>query len=57
MSILPTKILLATDGSKKAHLALTTAADMAKSSNSEPHVAYVFFRASATCREHWANDG
>jgi nucleotide-binding universal stress UspA family protein len=57
MSILPTKILLATDGSKKAHLALTTAADMAKSSNSELHVAYVFFRASATCREHWANDG
>jgi len=42
MSIFPTKILLATDGSKEASLALTTAADMANSTNSELHVAYVF---------------
>ena len=42
MSILPTKILLATDGSSEASLALTTAADMAQSTNSELHVAYVF---------------
>ena len=42
MSIFPTKILLATDGSSEARLALTTAADMAKSTNSELHVAYVF---------------
>ena len=42
MSIFPTKILLATDGSKEARLALTTAADMAQSTNSELHVAYVF---------------
>ena len=42
MSIFPTKILLATDGSKEARLALTTAADMANSTNSELHVAYVF---------------
>jgi hypothetical protein len=35
MSIFPTKILLATDGSKEAALALTTAADMAQSTNSE----------------------
>jgi len=42
MSIFPTKILLATDGSNEASLALTTAADLAKSTNSELHVAYVF---------------
>jgi nucleotide-binding universal stress UspA family protein len=42
MSIFPTKILLATDGSEEADLALTTAADLAKSTNSELHVAYVF---------------
>src|SRR3712207_5671944 len=42
MSIFPTKILLATDGSEEARLALTTAADMANSTNSELHVAYVF---------------
>src|SRR5829696_770744 len=42
MSIFPTKILLATDGSSEASLALTTAADMANSTNSELHVAYVF---------------
>jgi nucleotide-binding universal stress UspA family protein len=42
MSIFPTKILLATDGSKEASLALTTAADLAKSTNSELHVSYVF---------------
>ena len=42
MSIFPTKILLATDGSSEASLALTTAADMANSTNSELHLAYVF---------------
>jgi nucleotide-binding universal stress UspA family protein len=42
MSIFPTKILLATDGSKEAGLSLTTAADLAHSTNSELHVAYVF---------------
>jgi nucleotide-binding universal stress UspA family protein len=42
MSIFPTKILLATDGSKEARLALTTAADVTQSTNSELHVAYVF---------------
>ena len=38
MSIFPTKILLATDGSKEAELASTTAADLAKSTNSELEV-------------------
>ena len=34
MSIFPTKILLATDGSREADLALTTAADQAKTTGS-----------------------
>jgi nucleotide-binding universal stress UspA family protein len=42
MSIFPTKILVATDGSDEARLALTTAADLTKSTNSELHIAYVF---------------
>jgi len=42
MSIFPTKILVGTDGSEEAALALSTAADLAKSTNSELHIAYVF---------------
>ena len=38
MSIFPTRILLATDGSKDADLALSTAVDVAGSTNSELHV-------------------
>src|SRR5918999_1700621 len=41
MSIFPTTILLATDGSEEAQLAATTAADLAKSTNSELHVVHV----------------
>src|SRR3712207_2214787 len=41
MSIFPTKILLATDGSKEAVLASRTAADLAQSTSSELHVLYV----------------
>ena len=41
MSIFPTKILLATDGSSDADLATTTVADLAKSTNSELEVIYV----------------
>jgi nucleotide-binding universal stress UspA family protein len=38
MSIFPAKILLATDGSKDADLALSTAVDLATSTDSELHV-------------------
>jgi nucleotide-binding universal stress UspA family protein len=41
MSILPTKILLATDSSREAELAATTAVDLANSTNSELHVIHV----------------
>ena len=38
MSIFPTKILLATDGSSEAQLAASTAADLANATNSELHL-------------------
>jgi nucleotide-binding universal stress UspA family protein len=38
MSIFPTTILLATDGSEEAQLAATTAADLAEKTNSELHL-------------------
>ncbi len=41
MSIFPTKILLATDGSREAELAATTAADLANATNSELHSVHV----------------
>ena len=41
MSIFPTKILLATDGSRDAELARTTAEDMANSTDPEVHVVTV----------------
>src|SRR5215207_8903266 len=41
MSIFPTKILLATDGSEEAKLALRTAVDLANSTGSELHVVIV----------------
>jgi nucleotide-binding universal stress UspA family protein len=42
MSIFPTKILLATDGSEDAELAATTALNVAKTTGSELHVVDVF---------------
>lgn len=42
MSIFPTRILLATDGSGEADLASRTAADLAQSTGSELHVVYVW---------------
>jgi nucleotide-binding universal stress UspA family protein len=41
MSIFPTKILLATDGSEEADLALRTATHLATNTGSELHVVYV----------------
>jgi nucleotide-binding universal stress UspA family protein len=41
MSIFPTTILLATDGSKEVQLAATTAADLAQRTDSELHVTTV----------------
>jgi nucleotide-binding universal stress UspA family protein len=41
MSIFPTKILLATDGSSEAELATRTAVDLALMSDSQLHVIYV----------------
>src|SRR5215210_4892214 len=41
MSIFPTKILLATDASEEAALAVRTAADIAQRTNSELHVVHV----------------
>ena len=41
MSIFPTRILVATDGSREAQLAVTTAADLAKSTDSQLHVLHV----------------
>lgn len=40
MSIFPTKVLLATDGSEEATLAARTAADIASKTGSELHVVY-----------------
>jgi len=41
MSIFPTKILLATDGSEEAALAVSTAVDVTQKTGSELHVVYV----------------
>jgi nucleotide-binding universal stress UspA family protein len=41
MSVFPTKILLATDGSKEAELAFASAADLSEKTGSELHVVYV----------------
>jgi nucleotide-binding universal stress UspA family protein len=41
MSIFPTKVLLATDGSKEAELAAETARELAQRTDSELHVVYI----------------
>jgi nucleotide-binding universal stress UspA family protein len=41
MSIFPTKVLLATDSSEESNLALSTAIDLANSTNSQLHVVTV----------------
>ncbi len=46
MSIFPTTILMATDGSEEAQFAAKSAADLAKSTNSELHLIYVGYMPS-----------
>jgi nucleotide-binding universal stress UspA family protein len=48
MSIFPTRILLATDGSEEAQLAAKTAAELARSTGSELHVVHAFLWARPT---------
>ena len=48
MSIFPTKIFLATDGSREAELAGQTAADIAQKTDSELHVLHVLASPLAT---------
>ena len=48
MSIFPTTILLATDGSREAELAGQTAADLAQKTDSELHVVHVLASPLAT---------
>jgi nucleotide-binding universal stress UspA family protein len=47
MSIFPTKILLATDGSSEAEMAARTAVDLGKQTNSQLHVIHVWDIASS----------
>ena len=60
MSIFPTKILLATDGSREAELAARTAADLANKTDSELHVVHVLaspltpYQRSSYAPEVWA---
>jgi nucleotide-binding universal stress UspA family protein len=42
MTIFPTRVLLATDGSEEAQLALGTAADLAQKTDSELHIVHVW---------------
>src|SRR5215218_5080863 len=51
MSIFPTKILLATDGSEEASLAARTAVDLADKTGSELHVAFVLPTQGASDRD------
>jgi nucleotide-binding universal stress UspA family protein len=48
MTIFPTRILLATDGSREAELAGQTAADLAQKTDSELHVVHVLASPLAT---------
>jgi nucleotide-binding universal stress UspA family protein len=51
MSIFPTRILLATDGSEEAELAARTAADLVGKTSSELHVVYVLVLAPETLHD------
>jgi nucleotide-binding universal stress UspA family protein len=57
MSIFPTKILLATDGSQEAELALKSATGLAKSTGSELHLVYVEAASSVFPTTDWESLG
>jgi nucleotide-binding universal stress UspA family protein len=57
MSIFPTRILLATDGSEEAELAARTAIDLAGKTGSELHVVYVVIMPPETLHDPYGTAG
>ena len=53
MSIFPTKILLATDGSSEAQLAARTAAELTQKTDSELHTIHVEEIARKAAKARW----
>ncbi len=56
MSIFPTKILVATDGSEDSQLAARTAVELAQKTSSELHVVYVLPWPDQGVRDLWGFD-
>lgn len=56
MSIFPTRILVATDGSEDSRLAARTAAELAQQTSSELHVIYVLPWPDESLRDLWGFD-
>jgi nucleotide-binding universal stress UspA family protein len=56
MSIFPTKILAATDGSEDSQLAARTAVELAQQTSSELHVVYVLPWPDQGVRDLWGFD-
>lgn len=56
MSIFPTKILIATDGSEDSRLAARTAVELAKVTSSELHIVYVLPWPDEGMRDLWGFD-
>jgi nucleotide-binding universal stress UspA family protein len=53
MSVFPTKILVATDGSEDSQLAASTAVELAQETSSELHVLYVLPWPDQGLRDLW----
>ena len=56
MSIFPTKVLVATDGSEDSRLAARTAVELAEKTSSELHVVYVLPWPDQGMRDLWGFD-
>ena len=56
MSIFPTRILVATDGSEDSRLASRTAVELARETSSELHVVYVLPWPDEGVRDLWGFD-